>query len=37
MTFEYDVTVIYIKPITMARFDASVKRAVTKYEQANRS
>ena len=31
--FDYDVTDYLHKPITMARFDASVKRAVTKYEQ----
>jgi DNA-binding LytR/AlgR family response regulator len=34
--FEYDVTDYLHKPITMARFDASVKRAVAKYEQVNR-
>ncbi len=31
--FDYDVTDYLHKPITMARFDASVKRAVAKYEQ----
>jgi DNA-binding LytR/AlgR family response regulator len=31
--FDYDVTDYLHKPITMARFDASVKRAVQKYEQ----
>ena len=34
--FDYDVTDYLHKPITMARFEASVKRAVTKYEQMNR-
>ncbi len=34
--FDYDVTDYLHKPITMARFDASVKRAVAKFEQANR-
>ncbi|HET8737702.1 MAG TPA: LytTR family DNA-binding domain-containing protein [Pricia sp.] len=31
--FDYDVTDYLHKPITMARFDASVKRAIQKYEQ----
>ena len=31
--FDYDVTDYLHKPITMARFDASVKRAISKYEQ----
>ena len=31
--FDYDVTDYLHKPITMARFDASVKRALSKYEQ----
>jgi two-component system, LytTR family, response regulator len=34
--FEYDVTDYLHKPITMGRFDASVKRAVAKYEQKHR-
>ncbi|MCM4151500.1 DNA-binding response regulator [Arenibacter sp. N53] len=34
--FDYDVTDYLHKPITLARFDASVKRAVTKYEQMHR-
>ncbi|MEK6155663.1 LytTR family DNA-binding domain-containing protein [Flavobacteriaceae bacterium 3-367] len=34
--FDYDVTDYLHKPITMARFDASVKRAVAKYEQMHR-
>ena len=34
--FDYDVTDYLHKPITMARFDASVKRAVANYEQMNR-
>ena len=34
--FDYDVTDYLHKPITLARFEASVKRAVTKYEQINR-
>ena len=35
--FDYDVTDYLHKPITPERFDASVKRAVAKYEQANRT
>ena len=31
--FDYDVTDYLHKPITMARFDASVKRAISKFEQ----
>lgn len=34
--FDYDVTDYLHKPITMSRFDASVKRAVAKYEQLHR-
>ena len=34
--FDYDVTDYLHKPITLARFEASVKRAVAKYEQMNR-
>ncbi|GGW40699.1 LytR/AlgR family response regulator transcription factor [Arenibacter certesii] len=34
--FEYDVTDYLHKPITLARFDAAVKRALTKYEQINK-
>lgn len=34
--FEYDVTDYLHKPITLSRFDASVKRAVLKYEQINK-
>ena len=34
--FDYDVTDYLHKPITMARFDASVRRAVAKYEQEHR-
>lgn len=34
--FDYDVTDYLHKPITLARFDASVKRAVAKYEQLNK-
>ena len=34
--FDYDVTDYLHKPITLARFEASVKRAVSKYEQINR-
>lgn len=34
--FDYDVTDYLHKPITLARFDASVKRALTKYEQMNK-
>jgi len=33
--FEYDVTDYLYKPISQSRFDASIKRAVTKYEQIN--
>ena len=34
--FDYHVTDYLHKPITMARFDASVKRAVAKFEQIHR-
>ncbi|HLT51033.1 MAG TPA: LytTR family DNA-binding domain-containing protein [Arenibacter sp.] len=34
--FDYDVTDYLHKPITLSRFDASVKRAVAKYEQVNK-
>jgi len=34
--FDYDVTDYLHKPITMSRFDASVKRASGKYEQAHK-
>ncbi len=34
--FDYDVTDYLHKPITLARFDASVKRALAKYEQMNK-
>lgn len=34
--FDYDVTDYLHKPITYERFDASVKRAVQKFEQLNR-
>ncbi|MCM4169195.1 Transcriptional regulatory protein BtsR [Arenibacter antarcticus] len=34
--FEYDVTDYLHKPITLTRFDASVKRAMAKYEQINK-
>ncbi len=34
--FDYDVTDYLHKPITLARFDASVKRAIAKYEQMNK-
>ncbi|MCV6630655.1 MAG: LytTR family DNA-binding domain-containing protein [Flavobacteriaceae bacterium] len=34
--FDYDVTDYLHKPITYERFDASVKRAVHKFEQINR-
>lgn len=34
--FDYDVTDYLHKPITLSRFDASVKRAVAKYEQINK-
>lgn len=34
--FDYDVTDYLHKPITLSRFDASVKRAVTKYEQIHK-
>lgn len=33
----YDVTDYLHKPITLARFEASVKRAIAKYEQMNRA
>lgn len=35
--FDYDVTDYLHKPITVDRFDASVKRALAKYEQANKT
>ena len=34
--FDYNVTDYLYKPISLARFDASVKRAVAKYEQINK-
>ena len=34
--FDYDVTDYLHKPITLTRFEASVKRAVAKYEQMNK-
>ncbi len=34
--FDYDVTDYLHKPITLARFDASVKRALAKFEQMNK-
>lgn len=34
--FDYDVTDYLHKPITLARFDASVKRAIAKFEQMNK-
>ena len=34
--FDYDVTDYLHKPITMSRFDSSVRRAVAKFEQLNR-
>jgi len=34
--FDYDVTDYLHKPITFTRFEASVKRAVAKYEQMNK-
>src|SRR5690606_3096202 len=34
--FDYDVTDYLHKPITLARFDASAKRAVAKYEQMHK-
>ncbi len=34
--FDYDVTDYLHKPITMSRFESSVRRAVAKYEQLNR-
>jgi DNA-binding LytR/AlgR family response regulator len=35
--FDYDVTDYLYKPISLSRFDASVKRAVAKYEQIHKS
>lgn len=35
--FDYDVTDYLHKPITMSRFDSSVRRAVAKYEQLHRT
>ncbi len=35
--FDYDVTDYLHKPFTQERFDASIKRALANYEQANRS
>lgn len=34
--FDYDITDYLHKPINFARFDASIKRAVTKYEQLHK-
>ncbi|MEA1786883.1 LytTR family DNA-binding domain-containing protein [Arenibacter sp. GZD96] len=34
--FDYDVTDYLHKPITLSRFEASVKRAVAKFEQMNK-
>ena len=34
--FDYDVTDYLHKPITLTRFEASVKRALAKYEQMNK-
>ncbi len=34
--FDYDITDYLYKPISLARFDASVKRAVEKYEHINK-
>ncbi|WP_031443987.1 LytR/AlgR family response regulator transcription factor [Arenibacter algicola] len=34
--FDYNVTDYLYKPISLVRFDASVKRAVAKYEQINK-
>tara|TARA_R110000868_G_scaffold77285_3_gene221485 strand:+ start:82 stop:711 length:630 start_codon:yes stop_codon:yes gene_type:complete len=34
--FDYNVTDYLYKPISLARFDASVKRAVANYEQINK-
>jgi len=34
--FDYDITDYLYKPISLARFDASVKRAVAKYEQMHK-
>jgi DNA-binding LytR/AlgR family response regulator len=34
--FDYNVTDYLYKPISLARFDASVKRAVANYEQTNK-
>jgi DNA-binding LytR/AlgR family response regulator len=35
--FDYDITDYLYKPISLSRFDASVKRAVAKYEQIHKS
>ncbi|MCK0136056.1 LytTR family DNA-binding domain-containing protein [Arenibacter sp. S6351L] len=34
--FDYDVTDYLYKPISQSRFDSSIKRAITTYEQINR-